>query len=830
MLNIYSVNSQTFDIINPPNSQLALPSGVTALNSKFIATDIQGRSLVLGEPTKVTISATKPDIIVGMPPMHIDYITPVGGNKPEVLNISFIPDGFNSSFSLTQDSQTGSTTTGKLSWSAGVDVSVTGHYQIGDPDGATGFRAKVGADVASNFTGSSGNSNVTYTGSSYKIGATAKTGDQVYFDSSRQNIWVYPAIGQKGCPSTTPNCTADQQVPMTFQFSGPDQIETGQTSTEDFGSFWYQPAWEFANVLSYPANLAQLTLLYPQVASDPTKTILSSQTSFKPTYNNTQIQATWSSGQTQGSTSSFSNLTSFSISASYTDNYGVGPIAQGGFDTSLKLSGSVGFDHLQENTAQIDASNGIGITSNAHFLDTGNYGYWVTPYILGNPPSVAVADSKAPPQADIQTIGPLTTVFTADPTNTTEGGAWWSQSYAYGSLPDVALNHPARWTPSNPGLGGTLPSNCGNYGTGASDLDCFDIAPLYDDNGQPLDPWLSNFLSMRGFFISRVDDPSTGPQLGFAIAGDQLDLAVRVYNYSLAAMPDDTTVHVRFYAMPVDGNGNSLGDSTLIGESVADPIPPFCGDGSLNCNSSDVNWRVMHAPAPFDTTPYAGKFFAFWVVVWMQDANGVLVKEIQGHGLTSVPGTLTKPSDVPLETATATDGKTQVSYSNNVGFYHYAFPVLPKPNGLGAPPPANPEDITLKAVTAAKGRVQIGELDVITAVLRAGSEGAKKLKVYFYDGDPEAGGNLINTQIAWFEPRTVTKVRIPYHPPQNGVYNIWAVINKGQPYQTVRHTAAILVGNAVADRNNLDGDPPTNDSKSMLRSPIDQTGQKLNLK
>ncbi|MBV9223637.1 MAG: hypothetical protein JOY85_06395, partial [Acidobacteriaceae bacterium] len=201
MLNIYSVNSQTFDIINPPNSQLALPSGVTALNSKFIATDIQGRSLVLGEPTKVTISATKPDIIVGMPPMHIDYITPVGGNKPEVLNISFIPDGFNSSFSLTQDSQTGSTTTGKLSWSAGVDVSVTGHYQIGDPDGATGFRAKVGADVASNFTGSSGNSNVTYTGSSYKIGATAKTGDQVYFDSSRQNIWVYPAIGQKGCPS-----------------------------------------------------------------------------------------------------------------------------------------------------------------------------------------------------------------------------------------------------------------------------------------------------------------------------------------------------------------------------------------------------------------------------------------------------------------------------------------------------------------------------------------------------------------------------------------------------------------------------------------------------
>jgi hypothetical protein len=399
----------------------------------------------------------------------------------------------------------------------------------------------------------------------------------------------------------------------------------------------------------------------------------------------------------------------------------------------------------------------------------------------------------------------LKTAFTADPTNLTEGGAWWSQSYAYGSSPDIALNHPSRWVLTKPGLGSTLPSNCGNSGQGQSDVDCFDIAPFYDDKGKPVDPWTSNFYSMRGFFITNADDPGAGPQLGFATAGDQLDLAVRVYNYSLAPVVAGNQVHVRFYAMPMDGNGNSLGDSISIGESVIDAIPPF------DASKTDVNWRLVHAPKSFDTTTYGGKFFAFWVVVWMEDSSNNLVPEIQGHGLTSIPGTLTKLSDVPLEMATATDGTTTVSYSNNVGFYHYAFPVLaaPSQDQLGAPaPPENPADITLKNVSAAKRHVKAGELDEITAVLRAELDGARRLKVSFYDGDPDADGKLIGTEIAWFEPRSNTKVRIPYHPASDGVYQIWAVINKGKPYQTERHTAAIVVGKAKADLNNSGGDLP----------------------
>ena len=118
-----------------------------------------------------------------------------------------------------------------------------------------------------------------------------------------------------------------------------------------------------------------------------------------------------------------------------------------------------------------------------------------------------------------------------------------------------------------------------------------------------------------------------------------------------------------------------------------------------------------------------------------------------------------------------------MSYSNNVGFYHYAFPVLAAVDGEPEiTAPENPADLTMKIVSAAKSRVQLGELDEITAVFRAELNAPKRVKVHFYDGDPDAGGQPIGTEIAWFQPRSTTKVRIPYHPPKDGVQQVWAVV------------------------------------------------------
>jgi hypothetical protein len=811
VMNIYSVDPKTFDIVNTPTA-LALPAGVTPLNSSFVASDLQGRSMVLGEPTKVTLSNMKPTIINAAPPMHADYVTPAGGGAPEVVNVSFIPNGFNSAYELSQQSKTGGSTTHKMSWSAGADESVSTSLEIGSVKAGTGAKFTQAFHAAQDFAGSTANGNNNFTSSQFDVTSTTKLADVVFEDESRLNIWVYPVIGQTVCPATLPNCSDSQKAPLTIQFSGPDQLDSGITSAELSSNSWYQPPWEWGNIFSYPATKSQLALIYPDIATDPDHTLLSSDTGFDTSPSSLKIRAVWSSGSGVDKTGSTMNKFSFDETTTMVAAGGLAGAVKGTTGGSLKLSGSFGFDTLQTNYAQVSASDGIAISSTAGFKDA--YSYKVKPFILGSSPNTdIVTDSTQPPQADITTAGPLKTAFTADPL---AGGGWWKQAY---QLPDIAVNHPSRWALTTTGLPSSgspppIPANCGANGVGG--IDCVDIAPYYDNTGQPWNPFTSSFFSMRGFFITGADNPGAGPQLGYATAGDKLDLAVRVYDYSLA--PVTGVVHVRFYGMPWNNVNNTPGgESFLIGEQKVFPggnsaisIPGFSDDAG-----APLNWIVVHAPAPFDTTPYSNQFLTFWVVVWTEDGNGGLMAEMPGHGLTSIPSTLTQPSDVPVEFATNKLGN-KASYSNNVGFYQYAFPVLPKPNStaLGAPPPGNPADTILKNVSAAEKRIRLGEFEEITADLTTQSEGKSNLKVNFYDGDPDKDGTLIGSQLAWVQPGSTTTVRIAYHPTTDGVHRIWAVINKGKANQMERHTSAIIVGNPGHDRNHRDDDDQSNDNDS----------------
>ncbi|MBV8452013.1 MAG: hypothetical protein JOZ29_07020, partial [Deltaproteobacteria bacterium] len=781
-VNIYNVDPTTFGIGG--GSGYSLPEvDDSYFDRSIVATDIQGRSAVLGAPTKVTIDNTRPTVITVAPPMHIDYITPVGGSKPEVLNLSYIPDGFNTSYQLTQQSKTGASTTHKMSWSAGVDESISRSYQIGDPDQGMGGRVGLAFHAAQDFIGSSEANGSNFSSTEFDVSAGTRTADSVFYDDSRLNIWVYPVLGQKACPAlpnnAPNNCPADQQLPLTIQFSGPDQIDTGNVSADLVS--WYQPPWEFGNVFSYPATKEQLALIYPDLAA----TQLSSNQTFYTDTSTKKFQANWASGSTQGLTASFARDFSFSLEGTLVASVGVGDISTAKTTASLKVSGSYGLEDLQTNTASMKASNGIGIQAVGLFRDPGNYAYAVTPVILGNPPPTGIGDSTQPPAADIQTIGPLKTAFVADPL-ANSAGAWWTG--AYSSAPDVALNHSSRWILTEPGLSNPIPDNCANTGTGASQMDCADIAPYIPDSENL---WVCEFCRINGFFITSADKPGAGPQLGFATAGDKLDLGVRVYNYSLAPMPDGTEVHLRFYGMLWDTSSNTpIGDSFQIGneDTKLGAIPPFS-----DSPGAPLNWVIAHTPAPFDTTPYSGKSLVFWVVVWMQDANGNLVPEIEGHGLTSVPGALKSLADVPVEMAKDTQGNP-TSYSNNVGLYHSVFYVQPPPNelALAALRPSNPAEITLAGVSAAKEHIRPGEVDIITAVLKAGPNGATDLKVYFYDGDPGNGGKLIALENASVQRNSTTKVSIPYHAPTDGVHRIWALVNKGKQYQTEGHTDTII--------------------------------------
>ena len=49
------------------------------------AGDLQMRSISLGPPEKATVTGhIQPDFVLGVPPMHVDWITPAGGSTPEV--------------------------------------------------------------------------------------------------------------------------------------------------------------------------------------------------------------------------------------------------------------------------------------------------------------------------------------------------------------------------------------------------------------------------------------------------------------------------------------------------------------------------------------------------------------------------------------------------------------------------------------------------------------------------------------------------------------------------------------------------------------------------
>ena len=59
------------------------PGAVPPQTMAIAAVDLQGRSARLGAPTKVTIATrAQPVVVTGVPPMHVDFVTPIGAISP----------------------------------------------------------------------------------------------------------------------------------------------------------------------------------------------------------------------------------------------------------------------------------------------------------------------------------------------------------------------------------------------------------------------------------------------------------------------------------------------------------------------------------------------------------------------------------------------------------------------------------------------------------------------------------------------------------------------------------------------------------------------------
>ena len=95
--------------------------------------DTQGRSLILGPPSKLTAKHTQPELILGAPPMHVDYVTPANSSGPIVLNLSAVPQGFNSSYKTTVTNSTQSSRQATTSYTNAVNASTSVGFKFGTP-------------------------------------------------------------------------------------------------------------------------------------------------------------------------------------------------------------------------------------------------------------------------------------------------------------------------------------------------------------------------------------------------------------------------------------------------------------------------------------------------------------------------------------------------------------------------------------------------------------------------------------------------------------------------------------------------------------------------
>ena len=780
---------QIFDVNPSPQSGYQLaghsvyfngePGAVQPQSMSIAAGDFdpQGRSYRLGNGTKITIEDyTQPSAITAMPPMHVDFVIPSGGTAPTVLNLSAVPDTFNTQYVIESVNNTDTIKTDTVSHSFGFKETLGGSLTVGDYDEGEGFKVQDTVTATQDIKNYSDAEHGVFESRGETVAIQTRWGDQVFYTTSIFNIWVYEVLGQKVCPQGKPNCQDSDKRPLTVQFSAPS--ETQDRSAAGPLIEWYQPPWEPGNVFSYPANYAQLQQSV-QGAIDKLTQDQSYLTDSTRVTQTTQWRSGVSSSSTIGTDKTFSGDNNLSVAGKWK----FGTVGGFGIKASFEASGSDAFSNNTQTKGEANQSTGITFTKPGTFAEQSLYAYGFTPYIFGTMQPPNFVDTVAL-NTQVTTFGPLRSAFVADPTAPGSGG-WWSQTY---TVPDVALNHPARWTLSRsqlPTPPDPIPRNCLSFDPSSSDMDCMTLSQATPNN-----PWSSAVHFMRGFFISSALKPGAGPQRTMAVEGERLALQARVYNYSLAPMSDDTTVHVRFYGVPWNQSTQMpVGNAFLIGEDVLGPIPAF----DASPNNETPNWLL--ASTTWDTSNLGDQYFTFFVLAWMQQDSSSgpkLGAEMLGHGLKCTPdpvpncnppGTLNSFSDA-AQLEEIVSGQT-VSYSNNLGFYNHVFSVIPQDSSeLTTLTQHAPGDVRLGPIKLSQSKVAAGQSLEVATLLRTQKQSASGVSVVFYDGDPQHGGTVFDVErIAHIRAHDTAEARVLFRSNVCGEHRIYVTVGQGKPYE-----------------------------------------------
>ncbi len=752
--------------------------------------DLQGRSMRLGQPLIVRApSQIQPEVILGHPPMHVDYILPNEGTSSTIFNMSVLPDEYYTQYDLDSMSSTTSSSTSTTSYSYAMSESVTEKvkFQVPLVSSISGTFTQAWGQTYDSTTSHGANS---FQRSTLDVSTSTGFGDELWLSTYDFNVYLYPVIGQTVCPEGENDCTSSEQGPLYVQYSGPDQVE--QLVTNGPAAEWYQPVFEPGQVFSYPWDTDQLAY---QIANPQPLT----EITFYVTDNSGETaSAMWSSGTGTNQTSGTTQEQSFDTSNSVTVGTPNLEKAVGGgasVTTSYDYADSTANSTLNTSSSQVQSSTGVTVVKPKDFAAPDFYAYAFSPILLGQPLSNGNVQGSLTDQ-QINSSGPFWTAFLADPTATEEGaGSWWSVS-PYAQDFDIALNHPQRYTAthSNP----DWPSSC----IALSEVDITDCAQF--NFPDPDDLWSSGFYSMRGLLVTV--DSASGPQRVTATAGDTVYLQARVYNYSLTDLTTsypDAVVYVRFYRQPWDVSTQAPvagEDSVLIAENTLPPIPAF--------NSTTTpNWTLTSAS--FSTTGLEDTYQVFWVVAWAEDGSGNLLSELVGHGLSADPDSVTINgiTDVPLEMVEGIPVSTPQlpTFSNNLGLLQQAFYV--------AEPTPTPTTSTSSSAVAAGRRVTgptgaalrvedvevsdrnpaLGDRVTLRANIRALDAPADGFMVSYFDTDPSQTNRAFDVDlVSHIRAGETYQVRVPYLVQKTGTHQLFVVADRGRERQALGQVTFVV--------------------------------------
>ncbi|MEM8660094.1 MAG: hypothetical protein AAGF35_04340, partial [Pseudomonadota bacterium] len=786
--------------------------------------DLRGRGYKLGVPLYTQVdTAYQLDVDVGQPPMHAAWL-PMQGLAPSdlsplnqfsacnqadrtvtdstfcLVNFSVVPDGFNSRFRTSVVETNQSQTSDSLSYGWSLQTAVagkTGTASFGPIDNPTGtLQLELRSSAATTYQDNFEEKYAVSATNGFNVSTQTSFSDVLWYTRRSQRFYFYPVIGIDACPEEDPDCDQAEREQLIYMLEGPTTVETGRGDgrTAEF----FNPVHQPNNIFTYPWSCEVLAARYDvdicRTSANPNPTdLLQSTGLFRTDTSSSSFSADWNTETGESETSGTSQNYSWSIGETLT--IGTPKLFAGAeFKQALEYSSSEGISSSMTNTTVLGESTGVAGVKSAEFLNPGLFEYPVNGYIFGNPlPASTVFD--LPVETENVATGVLRFKFTADPTDFTQAGSWWSTG-PYARNFDLGLNRPYRFSeaPGRLTVGdGTKITQCRSKDLAEDRAQCIRSNRPFDG-----DLWNSQFYWLRGFFITNGTQ-ATGPQLGSAEAGELLTLSARIYNMSLYDMDRAGVdrVLVRFYGQRLNDFKEPEGDSFFIGESALSPIPGFNSPRVPNRE----NWSL--ASVNFDTTGFDATDLLFWIVTYAVDSAGNMVEEITGYGLgqqpPADPTSVTSIYQVSLQEVTLFDAdgiQTDDSFTNNVGYHHFAFQITPATSeGASADDELLEGELMFDGFSPSVEQVRLGETVILSADIRSLGRRSIGTEVLFFDGNPDEGGaDLIDwEQTAFIEAEGMRRSQVPYTPNDCGRREIHVIADNGSAQGDVREVLEVDV-------------------------------------